>query len=339
MIKRNKKMLKSAGEDMDEVFTKIDDAGASEFNPLETAAKVDDELGTFWRDPINKAETRQFENTLETILNRADDSGSLNLPIKEAQALKEKLGSVANWDNKLNVSAKEKMARDAYRVVRDSLDEAVEKSAKNVGLKGLGTKLKEAKSMYKAGKTAETLLKNRLDREQGNNFISLTDYLVGLAGTSSMGPGGIALLGVKKLANRYGSQTAAKMLDRTSKIIGGTKGLSKLAHENPVAFNSLVFKIGVQNEKNLGRKAVESINKAAENKQELKGQQRWMAQGFSKVINSNSSLDFKDPQVVHKLLNSKKGERLLARASDLNPNSKAMNKLMKDVENHIKGGK
>jgi len=103
MIKKNETAMKKSGQMMDDVYQTIDDRGASEFNPLDVAAKADDELGKFWRDPINKAEARQFDNTIETILNR----GEGNIPIKVAQELKTKLGKVANWKNKVNVSDKE----------------------------------------------------------------------------------------------------------------------------------------------------------------------------------------------------------------------------------------
>ena len=221
MIARNAALKKQAGNQMGEVYKTIDDAGASTFNPLDVATKVEDKIGDFYRSPINRGETNQLENTLESILMRGDK----NLPLTDAQALKEELGKVANWKNKLNVSDKERMARDAYGVVSEAIDNATETGAKQVGVDGLQDTLKSAKSLYGKSKTAEELLENKLARENGNRLFGLTDSIIA-GGSLSAAPftGGLSLataapLAAKKAIEKYGLNTGAVIANNLSEVI------------------------------------------------------------------------------------------------------------------------
>lgn len=228
---------------MDDVYSQIDDAGASTFNPLEVAGKVDDQIGGFYRSPINKGETNQLENTLESILMR----GEGNIPIKEAQALKQELGKVANWKNNLTVTDKERMARDAYKIVSGQIDEAVEAGAKQIGSDGLLETLKKGKSLFGSSKGAEKLLENKLAREQGNKLIGLTDWgVLGSGGAAAVVTGGasvvptLGLLAAKKGAEKYGAQSAALGLDAISKSLLKSPQMLNLYQKNPAAFQGIV---------------------------------------------------------------------------------------------------
>jgi hypothetical protein len=332
MVSRNKAALSQAGQKMDDVYSQLDDLGASTFNPKQVASNVDDELGGFWRDPINKAETSQFENTIETILNRGDD----NLPFKEAQLLKEKFGKVANWKkNPADLTPKEKMAQEAYRVVSRSLDEAVDKSAENVGISGLKDALQGARKQYSAGKTAEKLLDNRVNMEQGNNAIGLTDFIVGSAGTASMGPQGLALVGVKKISEKYGNQATALFLDNVAKGLKRTPVLTEMATSRPNLFQAFVHKTAAGLEGSMGKAAVNSNEQ-----KELKGRDRWIASGIEKVSeNKTNKIDLNNPQVIEKLLFTPEGEKLLIEASDMKPGTPGMESVIKKIEKHLKEGK
>lgn len=220
MILRNKASQRNAGKAMSEVYDVIDNANASTFNPLDAAIKVDDEIGGFWRSPLNKTETKQLDNTLESILMRADETGSKNISVKEAQKLKEELGKVANWKSNVSITDKERMARDAYKVISDEIDNAVEMGAEKVGIAGLPEKLKLAKKQFGDSKTAEELLKNKLARESGNKMFGLTDTIAGSGGAVAGGPVGLlaTILG-KKATERFGYQTGAVAADKLSKVL------------------------------------------------------------------------------------------------------------------------
>lgn len=216
MISRNAAVQGRAGEGMREVYKAIDDAGASTFNPLDVASKVDQDVGGFWRSPLNRGETNQLENTLEAILMRGEE----NIPLSEAQILKQELGKVANWKNAINITDKERMARDAYGVVSSAIDEATEAGAGKIGKDGLLETLKNSKKLYGNSKTAEELLGNKLAREQGNKMFGLTDTIAAGSGLAGGGPltAGAVYAGKKGL-ERFGTSTAAVGFDKLADIL------------------------------------------------------------------------------------------------------------------------
>jgi hypothetical protein len=221
LISRNTGSMQKAGSEMNKVFSQIDEAGASTFNPKVAAKRMSDELGDFYRDPINKGETAQFDNIIESILNR----GPNDMPIKEAQLLKEKIGKVANWKNNIAPTDKERMARDAYKLINNYLDESVDVSADIMNSPRFTEQLKQARKTYSAGKGAEELLTNKQAREQGNKMFGLTDSIIAGGGiAASPATGGLSLapaafVGAKKLAEKYGSQTMAIGFDKLGDIV------------------------------------------------------------------------------------------------------------------------
>lgn len=240
LIAKNQALKSEGGELMGRAYNAIDDAGASTFNPLEVAGKVDEQIGGFYRSPINRGETNQLENTLESILMR----GEGNIPLREAQILKEELGTVANWKNNLNITDKEKMAREAYRIVSKQIDDAVQQGGAAIDRAGLTDVLKQGKEIYSRASTAEKLLTNKQAREQGNSLLGLTDAMTGVGAlgyggtTGDWGTAGGIML-AKKGAQRYGTQAGALALNKMSKILMQTPRFAELAQRNPPAFNAL----------------------------------------------------------------------------------------------------
>jgi hypothetical protein len=221
MIARTEALKRLGGDTMEGVYSKIDDAGASTFNPLNVAGEVDDKIGGFYRSPINRGETNQLENTLESILMRGDKDISL----KDAQILKEELGKVANWKNSLNVTDKERMARDAYGIVNKAIDSSADDASILIGDDTLRSTLKQGKELYSKATGAEKLLNNKIAKEQGNKLFGLTDMAVG-------GPGAVASLlnpalavptaaaiAIKKGAEKFGNQVTAISADRLSDVV------------------------------------------------------------------------------------------------------------------------
>lgn len=243
------------GQKMGEVYSKIDDAGKSTFNPLDEAANVEKKIGDFWRSPINKSETGQLENTLEAITMRGDK----NIPIKEAQILKEELGKVAKW-NSANVTDKEQMARDAYGIISKRIDEVVDQGATSIGTDDLLALLKEGKRDFSNSSTAESLLKIKQAREQGNKLIGLTDTIFGSGAIAVSGPAAIGAVGTKKVIDGYGAQNAALGLDKVSKYLLKSPKMLELSKNSPQIFQSIVQKF----EKSFAPE-VQQIQRAAEN--------------------------------------------------------------------------
>jgi hypothetical protein len=225
MIEKNQALKERAGKGLQDVYETIDKNNASVFNPEAAARVVEERLGDFWRSPINKSESHLLDNILESIRMR----GKENIPLGEAQALKQELGKVANWKNSLNPTDKEKMAREAYGIVNEMIDRSVEHGANKVSpslgegvANPLTEKLRTSLKDYGRGKTADQLLENRNAREQGNKLIGLTDTIAGSGGISSGGNVVGGILGVKKGLEGYGAQGTALLSDRLAEIAKNT---------------------------------------------------------------------------------------------------------------------
>ena len=320
MASRNAAVGEKGGKMMGKVYDAIDDKGASTFNPLDVATKVDDELGGFYRSPINKGEARQLDNTLESILMRGDK----NIPLKEAQILKQELQKVANWKNNLNITEKEKMARAAYKIVSQAIDDAAEKGSKEIGSEGLEKTLQQGKKLFGNSKAAETLLENRVAREQGNKFFGLTDNITGVgalgygATTGDWATAG-GIYAAKKGLGKYGSQNAALLLNKAGNVLSKTAPkVIESASKNP----NLLDRIGGAN---VGKAAVDSFKKVAGDKP--KGEDKWADDGFNKILKSSPSFAGKKEA----LLKSPKAKKLLIAASSLPHGSRAMDKIIKEL--------
>lgn len=217
----NNEAVKDRGwQMMNDVFSRVDDTGKRYVDPLETAVKIDEKIGNFYRSPINRSETAQLENTIESVLMRGDKKISL----VEAHELQKELGKVAKWGYK-NPTDKELMAREAYFVVSDEIEKATETAMREIGDPKMLEQLKKGRDLYSAGKTSEEMLINRNAREQGNKMgFGLTDtiWAGGAWGATKNPEAVIAALVAKRLAERYGNQatalTANKLANGMEKI-------------------------------------------------------------------------------------------------------------------------
>lgn len=307
------------GRAMGEVYDAIDDKAASTFNPLEVAGKVDDKLAPEFRTPINKGETAQLENTLESILQRGDK----NISLRDAQKLKQEIGSVAYPKGfTKDVTPKVQMARDAYSIVNQAIDDAASNGAKTIEQDGLQELLKKGKKDFGLGATAEDLLLNRVSSDEGNKLFGLTDTIAGTEALSKLGPAGIPLILAKKVAEKYGNQTlavgadkAAKMVSRIpGKVVESTGSLNRIVPSSAINLNQKI-----KAPSKLPAAASKDSSKDREPAQ-LKGEALWMQKGAEKLGIDPSGVTGKDRQ-------------LLIEASDLSPTSKRF----KDIQNKLKG--
>lgn len=242
VIAANEAARKKGGELIDEAYSVIDKTGKEYFNPLDAATQVEKKIGDFYRSPINKGETSQFENTLESILMRGDK----NIPLKEAQKLKEELGKVANWKNKVSITDKERMAREAYDVINSQIDDAVSAGMKDLNSDSLLPVLKRGKELWGNSRGASELLTNKLAREQGNKIVGLTDWgVLGAGGAVAPITGGASLpatamiYGGKKYLEKYGVQQSALLFDKVSQQLLKSPQMAQLFAKNPSAFQAL----------------------------------------------------------------------------------------------------
>lgn len=316
MTAKNEAIKKQGGEMMGDVYKQIDDAGASTFNPLETAAEVDKKLGGFYRSPINKAETSQLENTLESIVMRGDK----NISLQEAQILKEELSGVANWKkNPADLTPKEKMAQDAYFIVSDGIDKAAEAGAKTIGKEGLEQVLTQGKKLYSQGKTVEKLLINKTNKGS-NNVLGLTDFITGAAGLGAAAlnpataPAALSLFVGKKYLDKYGAQQTGIVLDKISKQLLQSTALKEMAKKSPQAFEQIV------------KSTISGYFAEKEKPAPKSGPDKWVHTGSMKVLDADPTFD---PTFLNQIKGQKKFRDILIRASELPAKS---NKIDDSVE-------
>lgn len=307
MAQRNAAIKQKGGEKMSEIYKAIDDKNLSTFNPLDVATKIEDDLGNFYRSPINRGETKQLENTLESVLMRGDKP----IPLKEAQALKEELGRAANWKNNLNITEKEKMARSAYKIVSNEIDRATEEGAKQLGSGEMSKLLSQGKKLYGNAKTSEKLLENRIAREQGNNLFGLTDTI---AGAGSLGYGATTgdwstaagIMVAKKGLGKFGAGTGAAAANKIGNILAKAPSVAAVVEKNPL----------------FAERAITSITRE-------RGPQKWAKDGLGKLMEHNKEAMATIPAEA---LQDKKAIELLAKASDLKPGSKAMQNILERIQ-------
>lgn len=216
---RVEKLRVSSGERMGNVYEALDSKNAPGISPLDLASKIDEKLGTFWRSPINKGESTQLENILESVLLR----GEKDMSFRESQLLKEEVRKVAfpNGKNPIEPSPRIQIAQDAYRIISGEIDTAVDRSAKEIGDPGLLKELTQAKKEYAAAKKAGKAIADRVSSEQGNKMFGLTDTIAGtVAGAAGgFGPAAAALM-LKKLAEKYGNTAIASSADTYAQNLG-----------------------------------------------------------------------------------------------------------------------
>lgn len=325
MMARNEATRQKGGKMMEEAYTAIDEAAKPQFDPTKVAQDVTEELGGFWRSPINKGEAAQLDNMIEAIIMRGGDTAE-KIPLKVAQELKQEIGKVANWKNNLTITDKERMARDAYGIISKAIDDAAEKGAKSINKSGIVEKLTKGKELYAGAKTAETLLEKRLAREQGNKFFGLTDWIAGGA-AFAVDPKLLALVGVKKIAERYGNQVISRTLDKVGKEMLKIPAVINIANKNPVAFQALVYNTASNYIKN--KTETSNIN-------QIKGKDKWIAQGLEKIV--DNKINFKDPKIIKKLIIDKKGQDLLIDLSGAKENTKRFTATKKKLNDYLNQG-
>lgn len=105
------------------------------------------------------------------------------------------------------------------------------------------------------------------------------------------------------------------------KLINGAKNI------DPNSINN-IRDVSASGAKQLAKPAARITATEFATKPQLKGFEKWAADGADKVIDHDSSLSRED---LEKIKESKKGKELLIKASDLKPKTKAMDKIVAEI--------
>lgn len=328
LISRNNATKSAAMNTRKAAYEQIDDAGRSTFTPLEVAEQVESKVIGELNRKHNDTQTliKKLEPELENILSRGNEP----IPMVEAQVLVERLGKKAKFDTSRSNEANE-LAKDIYHTVRRAINDAAEKGSESINL---GDVVKKANKDFSSAKVVEALLENKHAREQGNKLFSLTDNIIlggGAGGAVVSGgasiPATAGLIGLKKGLERFGSQNSALLLDKIGNVLSKAPSAAKAAQRAPLASQNVIAKPF--------RSSTRELAHVAKNENPKKGPKKWANDGFEKV-----KKQLKDESKIKEfekskssMLQNKKLKNLFISASSLKPGSKAMNKIIAEIEN------
>lgn len=228
-----------------------------------------------------------------------------------------------------NEPNKEKVFSGARRELNDVILESID----SIDDKVLGDALRRANTDYGTSSKISRIAGDRAQREKANKFFGLTDNITGVGGVAvSLMTGtpltGLAMIGVKKAADKYGASTTAVALDALSKRLLKNPNLQQLAKVNPQQFNATVISLF----ESLESRGQLRFPKAAQNEKPTKGPDKWANDGIEMIQRSGANLDRK---VLEKLKETPNGKKLLIEASSAK-NEKAMAKVLEKIRTATK---
>lgn len=203
----------TAGDTIGDVIERLDKAGVSGIDMTQVATQFRSQFRDLLDEPAFQNLVPQVNKIIASIEKRGASAS-----LKEAQKLKKVLQSLG-WKEGSEIPGKE-FARKAYLMVRDAIDDSIERFAPQVGDSKLANQFFDAKKAYQSAKTAEVAIEDALQRAAGNRQISLTDFIVA---SSQLGAGradkaAISLLGKKVLESKRTQAATARILQRAAEI-------------------------------------------------------------------------------------------------------------------------
>lgn len=333
MIANNQAIKSKAMDARRAAYDLIDEKGASSFNPLEVAAKVEQKL--LGGKNRNHDDVKELAAAIEPHLSNILSRGEGNISMKAAQDLVNSFSKKAKFDSSRSTLAND-VAKDVYHIVRDSINESAEKAADKLGTPGLRKLIEQSNKTFFVAKNAEKLLSNKQARETGNKIFGLTDTIAGGAGLSYGALTGdwenaVGLVLAKKGLEKYGSKLGAKALDRVAKSFASTPNAAKLIQGKPGLFGAIVK--GLTPKPSTPLKAADKGAPMDGDSAiaDIRGENKWSVDGYARLLESDKSGRFSDEALTEKLFSSKKGKSLLAQASAAKPGSKAFEKIKADI--------
>ena len=216
-----KQLSKRSGERIGEIYDTIDDQVFPSFSGKKAATEFEQKHGGFYRAPLNRDISNQFDNIMDTIAG----TGKKNLSINEAQEIKEMLGRAAKFDSATRASDdKALMAGQAYHIVKEHLDAAISRGEQALGTTDLLVDLQKNRRLYGDAQTMKALLTNKYAREQGNKMgTGLTNTIVGseAMGIAAAGKPEVAvgMMAGKKAYEKFGQVSMAKSANVIANIL------------------------------------------------------------------------------------------------------------------------
>jgi hypothetical protein len=332
------KQKEKAGALLEEIYTKSGNTlkdSEKGFNPLRDKDRIMNAAKKEIGDTIGA------ESVLSQLSSYIDDlaikQGNKTLSPKRANEIKGAFDEQINYSR--NPLTKEPAKEKTYSGARRELNNIILESIDSIDDKALGNALRDANKNYGMSSKVSVISNDRVQRENANKFFGLTDNITGIGSVvASLMTGnpvtGLAMIGGKKVAEKYGATTTAAALDALSKRLLKNPEMQSLAKTDPTKFNNAV--IGIF--ENLDSKNQLSLPKSADGQPPQKGPDKWANDGYEKVIKHDTSGIFDDPYLIQKIKKTKSGKELLIRASDLKPGSEAMEKVVLKIKSEFMNG-
>lgn len=330
MIAANEASKKGAMEARKAAYDKIDDAGASEFNPLNVATEVEKKV--IGGKNMAHDDVKELAATLDPHLSNILSRGEGNVSMAEAQKLVEALRAKAKFDTSRS-SQQNEVAKNVYHTVRNAINDAAEKGADKLNISGVKETIQAANQKYAKGKTAEALLENKFAREQGNKILGITNVMtggtaLGYGGATGDWEGAGKIVVGKVLLEKYGAQNAALLLNKVSKSLMRSPQVAELAAKNPKAFQAMIQAVaGKVDGSNM-------LKNVAEEKP--KGETKWANDGFEKLKQHATPEDrARLEEMREQIMKDPKKKKKLISASEKS-NAKALDQILREI-NSVEG--
>jgi len=194
------------------------------------------------------------QNTqVETFVSGFENQGNPMLSLREAQAKKQALKQMINWDRLpgADIPLEEQVNRSLYNKVSTGIEDAAE--ALDSQLHGGAGQYRDLKTEYGALSRASEIANRREAKEFANRLLSPSDYWatgLGAAGGFSQGNSieerlGNAAMGASlgiahKGIRQYGNQVIAPALNKVASGLMKIPKFADLAQRNPMAFQRMV---------------------------------------------------------------------------------------------------
>ena len=317
----------------------------SGFKPVGQKKEIMEAIGKKLGADPNAASTMSF---IDNYLDNVSEAFGQNVDITDAHVIKQVLQEQINWGKVAqDLPAKEKAYKALRKFVSDKIDDHFALLDKYLGGKRV-KELKDANKIFSLATTIEEMSLDKVARESGNRFLSLGDRLAGTAGagagavTSGIG-GAVAGAGVSllsKAARKYGSPIATKTLSGVETMLGVGETAQRLAAK------SIPKRLRVPPKDVPGLASRAAIRHQATDFEEAPrkargGPTRWASVSLDRLVGKIESPELREEIIGSKdeLLRNKRIMNLLLLNPKVKPGSKAMKRILNEIEKERAGEK
>lgn len=318
IAERASKAVDQANQQIDDALSKLDSAGVKvDVNALKE--RLRSKISTMKSDPSQADIAKMLETEIGNIDEAIKASGSSQVQISQAELTKRGYNRKAgNWADPEKGQAGKEMYQTYRQGVEDAAQAADPATAKL---------FEEGKKAYGILAPIRESAERRAAQVQQHPLGGFLDVTSGVAGASAGGPIGAitAPIARRVVAPRLASSVAVTA-DSVADILSKVPKFAELQAKRPEVFQAIVSKIATEH-------TGVPLTSVAESKP-TKGPTKWANDGFDKLI--AHAKDDKTKAMLEKaradLMKSPKMREMLMRASDLKPGSKAMDKILAQIE-------